>query len=93
VYICEIDICAESDGLSLPSSSYWIALASTLFGLIVLLPVHVHGGNGMPRLEKLSLANVAVRVQRKGLVEDGSVIVQRIGWSIGCLSFSRVSPN
>lgn len=40
--------------------SYWVALASTLVGLFVLLPVHVHGGNGMHRLEQLSLANVAV---------------------------------
>ena len=38
-----------------------MALASTLFGIVVLLPVHVHGGNGMSKLEKLSLANVAVR--------------------------------
>jgi len=38
---------------------YWVSLAATILGLLVLLPVNTVGGNHLGQLERLSLSNVA----------------------------------
>jgi hypothetical protein len=38
---------------------YWVSLAATILGLLVLLPVNTVGGNRLGQLERLSLSNVA----------------------------------
>ncbi len=39
--------------------AYWVALAATVVGLLVLLPVNTVGGEHLAQLERLSMSNVA----------------------------------
>ncbi|GAB5037224.1 early-responsive to dehydration 4 [Nannochloropsis oceanica] len=38
---------------------YWVSLAASILGLLILLPVNTVGGNHLGQLERLSLSNVA----------------------------------
>lgn len=55
---------------------YWVSLAATGVGLIVLLPLHVYGGNHLRQLEALSMSNVA---DKSGLLWIHFVIAYFLG--------------